>query len=118
MKVYYNGSCNICNIEISHYKKKLNKIDYIDISKEFDENTSHLTKAKLFRRMHIFYEGKLISGYESFLILWSKMKYWKLLSRILSLPILRQLWFLVYEAVAIILYLKNKSKLLFLDKHF
>ena len=111
MKVYYNGSCNICNAEINHYKKKLSKIEYIDISKKSDKYTSHLTKDMLFRRMHIFYEGRLISGSESFLILWSKIRYWKILSKILSLPILRQIWFLSYEIMAIALYLKNKSKL-------
>ncbi len=111
MKVYYNGSCSICNTEISHYKKKLSNIDYVDISKNFDKNISHLTKNKLYRRMHIFYEGKLISGSESFLILWSKIKYWKILSKILSLPILRQVWFIAYEAIAIILYVKNRSKI-------
>jgi predicted DCC family thiol-disulfide oxidoreductase YuxK len=111
MKVYYNGSCNICNAEINHYKKKLSNIDYVDISKNLDKNISHLTKKKLFRRMHIFNEGKLISGSESFLILWSKFKYWKILSKILCLPLLRQMWFLLYEVVAIVLYIKNRSKL-------
>ena len=33
MKVYFNGSCNICNAEISHYKKKTININYVDISK-------------------------------------------------------------------------------------
>ena len=111
MKVYYNGSCNICNAEINHYKKKLPKINYIDISKNRDENISHLTKDKLFRRIHIFYQGRLISGSDSFLIIWSKLKYWKILSKILGLPLLRQVWFLIYEVAAIILYYKNKSKI-------
>ena len=33
MKVYFNGSCNICNAEINHYKKKTCDINYVDISK-------------------------------------------------------------------------------------
>ncbi len=37
MKVYFNGSCNICNAEISHYKKKTCNINYVDISKNKDE---------------------------------------------------------------------------------
>ena len=36
MKVYFNGSCNICNAEINHYKKKTYDINYVDISKNKD----------------------------------------------------------------------------------
>ena len=52
MKVYFNGSCNICNAEISHYKKKTCNINYVDISKNKDEHINHLSKKDLFRRMH------------------------------------------------------------------
>ena len=44
MKVYFNGSCNICNAEISHYKKKTCDINYVDISKDRDEHINHLSK--------------------------------------------------------------------------
>ena len=44
MKVYFNGSCNICNAEISHYKKKTFNINYVDISKNKDEHINHLSK--------------------------------------------------------------------------
>ena len=110
MKVYYNGSCNICNAEISHYKKIKKDINYIDISKSMDKDVSHLSKKNLFRRMHVYDQGKLFIGSESFLVMWSQMKKWKLLSRILSLPLIRQVWFLIYEIAAIFLYWKNKSK--------
>ena len=73
MKVYYNGSCNICNAEISHYKKIKKNINYIDISKSMDKDISHLSKKNLFRRMHVYDQGKLFIGSESFLVLWEKM---------------------------------------------
>ena len=110
MKVYFNGSCNICNAEINHYKKIKNEIEYVDISEIKDEHVANLSKDKLFRRMHVYHQGILYSGSESFLVMWSQMKKWKLLSRILSLPLIRQVWFLIYEVAAIFLYLKNKSK--------
>ncbi|MDB2371117.1 DUF393 domain-containing protein [Alphaproteobacteria bacterium] len=110
MKVYFNGSCNICNAEINHYKKIKNEIEYVDISEIKDEHVANLSKDKLFRRMHVYYQGTLYSGSESFLIMWSQMKNWRILSRILSLPIMRQIWYLVYEIAAIFLYWKNKSK--------
>ena len=67
MKVYFNGSCNICNAEISHYKKKTFNINYVDISKNKDEHINHLSKKDLFRRMHVYHDGKIVSGSESFL---------------------------------------------------
>ena len=47
MKVYYNGSCNICNAEINQYKKIEKKIDYIDDSKFTDSNIEQLSKKNL-----------------------------------------------------------------------
>ena len=44
MKVYYNGSCNICNAEINHYKKTKNEISYVDISETKDEHVASLSK--------------------------------------------------------------------------
>tara|TARA_Y100000287_G_scaffold183459_1_gene182596 strand:+ start:8694 stop:9071 length:378 start_codon:yes stop_codon:yes gene_type:complete len=111
MKVYYNGSCNICNAEISHYKKIKKNINYIDISKSMDKDISHLSKKNLFRRMHVYDQGKLFIGSESFLVLWEKMPKLRYLAMFLKLPIFRQLWNIIYELAAIILYLKNKSKL-------
>ena len=59
MKVYYNGSCNICNTEISHYKKNNDHINFIDISESVDDHIKHLSKKQLFRRMHVYHEGKI-----------------------------------------------------------
>ena len=111
MKVYFNGSCNICNAEISHYKKKTCDINYVDISKDRDEHINHLSKKDLFRRMHVYHQGRLISGSESFLILWDTMPRWKYLSSFLKLPIFKQLWKITYETMALLLYYKNKSKI-------
>ena len=111
MKVYFNGSCNICNAEISHYKKKTCDINYVDISKDRDEHIHHLSKKDLFRRIHVYHQGRLISGSESFLILWDTMPRWKYLSSFLQLPIFKQLWKIAYETMALLLYYKNKSKI-------
>ena len=110
MKVYFNGSCNICNAEINHYKKKTYDINYVDISKNKDEHIKHLSKKDLFRRMHIYHDGKIISGSESFLVLWDTLPRWRYLSFFLKLPLLRQIWKIAYETLALLLYLKNKSK--------
>ena len=111
MKVYFNGACNICNAGISHYKKKTCDINYVDISKDRDEHIHHLSKKDLFRRMHVYHQGRLISGSESFLILWDTMPRWRYLSSFLKLPVFKQLWKIAYETMALLLYYKNKSKI-------
>ena len=110
MKVYFNGSCKICNAEINHYKKKTCDINYVDISKNKDEHIKHLSKKDLFRRMHVYHDGKIISGSESFLVLWETLPRWRYLSFFLKFPLLRQIWKIAYETLAFLLYLKNKSK--------
>ena len=110
MKVYFNGSCNICNAEISHYKKKTCNINYVDISKNKDEHINHLSKKDLFRRMHVYHDGKIFSGSESFLVLWDTIPRWRYLSLFLKLPLFRQLWKIAYEGLALLLYFKNKKK--------
>jgi|TARA_B100000787_G_scaffold161935_1_gene142177 predicted DCC family thiol-disulfide oxidoreductase YuxK len=107
MNVYYNGSCTICNTEIGHYKKKTHGIKYIDVSCFKDEHVAHLSKKDLYRRMHVYFNGELYSGSESFLILWSKMSNFIWLSKFLGLPILKQIWFIGYECLAFILFVKN-----------
>ena len=61
--------------------------------------------------MHLYPEGKILSGAESLLVLWAKLPKWRILSIILSWPILKQLWQIAYEFLAILLYLKNRSKI-------
>ncbi len=111
MKVYFNGSCNICNAEISHYKKKTFNINYVHISKNKDEHKKHPSKKDLIRRMHVYQDGKIFSGSESFLVLWDTIPRWRYLSLLLKLPLLRQLWKIAYEGLALLLYLKNKKKI-------
>ena len=109
MKVYYNGSCNICNAEINHYKKTKSEISYVDISQKKDEHVANLSKDKLFRRMHVYHQGTLYSGSESFLIMWSQMKKWRLFFMFLRLPLISYVWFFFFFLVAILLYWNNKS---------
>ena len=91
--------------------KKRPVISIILISqKKKDEHINHLSKKDLFRRMHVYHNGKLISGSESFLVLWDTMPKWRYLSSLLRIPILRQLWKIVYEVLALFLYIKNKSR--------
>jgi len=113
MKVYYNQKCNICNIEISHYRKKnLKYIDWIDINTP-SKDLELLGKShkEMMRRLHVISQGKIYSGASAFIILWKNMPRYRLLSQFLNLPIIFHIFTMFYEIIALILYFKNNKNL-------
>ena len=113
MKVYFNNSCKICKAEIDLYKKeKIKEIDWIDITNNnlAEKETSKNSK-ELLRRLHIKDGDKVIQGAEAFIILWKKMPKYKFLYNFFKLPVIFNIFSIVYEIVAFFLYLKNKKQL-------
>ena len=84
IKVFYDGSCNICKKEISFYSKidKNNSFKWINIhDKNGEINRTGLTKNELMSALHIQKKnGSIIKGVEAFKVLWSELKYFKILS--------------------------------------
>tara|TARA_B100000963_G_scaffold214593_1_gene187219 strand:- start:6472 stop:6819 length:348 start_codon:yes stop_codon:yes gene_type:complete len=113
MKVYFNNSCKICKAEIDLYKKeKIKEIDWIDITNnnQASKETSKSDK-ELLRRLHVIENERVIQGAEAFLVLWKKIPKYKFLYRFFKLPIIFNIFSLVYEIVAFFLYQKNKKQL-------
>ena len=113
MKVYFNNSCNICRAEINLYKKeRIEGIDWVDIihNKKPQEETKKEDKS-LLRRLHVKKDGKVYEGAEAFLLIWNKIPKYRLLFKVLSLPIIFNIFSIFYEIVAFFLYLKNKKQL-------
>ena len=113
MKVYFNNSCKICKAEIDLYKKeKIEEIDWIDITnnKLAEEETSKDSK-QLLRRLHVKDGEKILDGAAAFLLLWKKMPKYKFLYNFFKLPIIFNIFSLVYELIAFFLYIKNKKQL-------
>ncbi len=113
MKVYFNNSCKICKAEIDLYKKeKIDEIDWIDITdNELAEKETSKDSKQLLRRLHIKDEDKVVGGAEAFLLLWKKIPKYKFLYNFFKLPIIFNVFSIVYEIVAFFLYLKNKKQL-------
>tara|TARA_B100001063_G_scaffold232777_1_gene248280 strand:- start:33 stop:383 length:351 start_codon:yes stop_codon:yes gene_type:complete len=113
MKVYFNNSCKICKAEIDLYKKeKINKINWIDITN--NNNAKVETKKndkELLRRLHVEKDGKIFSGAEAFLLVWKNIPKYRFLYLIFKLPVIFQIFSLLYEVVAFFLYLKNKKQI-------
>ena len=113
MKVYFNNSCKICKAEIDLYKKeRIEEIDWVDITnnKLAEEETSKDSK-QLLRRLHVKDGEKILSGAAAFLLLWKKMPKYKFLYNFFKLPIIFNIFSLVYELIAFFLYIKNKKQL-------
>ena len=118
MKVYFNNSCKICKAEIDLYKKqRIDEIDWVDITdnKLAEKETSKDSK-QLLRRLHIKDGDKVLEGAEAFLLLWKKMPKYKFLYNFFKLPIIFNIFSVVYEIVAFFLYIKNRKQLKKLTK--
>ena len=113
IKVFFNNSCNICRLEINHYKKiSDSNLEWVDITN--NEEAIKLTsksQKELLRRIHVIDNGNVIGGAKAFVIIWSKIPKYKFLSKLFSIKIFFVIFHYLYEFVAYFLYLKNKKQL-------
>ena len=113
IKVYFNDSCNICRMEINHYKKIANSdLEWIDITNN-DEAIKITSKSQkeLLRRLHVINDGEVIGGAKAFIIIWSKIPKYKILSKIFSIKPLFIIFHYFYEIAAFFLFFKNRKQL-------
>ena len=86
VKVFFNNSCNICKLEIDHYKKISNNIsEWIDITNNDDAlRITSKSQKELLRRIHVINNGEVIAGAKAFLIIWSNIPKYKFFFKFLS----------------------------------
>ncbi len=113
IKVLFNDSCSICSKEINHYKSiESNGIKWIDINNlEISCKLSGRSHSELLRRLHVIKDGKVISGVRAFIEMWSYLPRYAWISKVVSIPGIYHLSVVLYEFIALILYLKNKHQL-------
>ena len=113
IRIYYNQKCTVCNIEISHYKKKnVSNLIWVDINSP-SEDLKLLGKShkEMMRRLHVV-DGKTIYSVAiAFIILCGHLPNYKLLSKILNFPIIFQVFNIFYEFIAFLLFIKNNRSL-------
>ncbi len=113
IKVFFNDSCNVCRLEINHYKKIADSnLEWIDITNN-DEALRLTSKSQeeLLRRLHVIEDGKVIGGAKAFIIIWSKIPKYNFLAKIFSIKPLFFLFHYAYEIIAYFLFLKNRNQL-------
>ena len=113
IKVFFNNSCNICRMEINHYKKISDgNLEWVDITNNNEAlKLTSKTPTQLLRRLHVISDGEVIQGAKAFIIIWSKIPKYRILSKIFSFRPLFLLFHYLYEIVAYFLFLKNKHQL-------
>ena len=113
MEVYFNNSCKICKAEIDLYKKeKVKQINWIDITdNQSARSDTNKNSKELLRRLHVKKDGKIFSGAEAFLLVWKSIPKYKFLYNFFKLPIIFNLFSIVYEIIAFFLYIKNRKQI-------
>ena len=113
IKVFFNNSCNVCRLEINHYKKiSGSNLEWVDITNNQEAiNLTSKSQAELLRRLHVIDNGQVIGGAKAFIIIWSKIPKYNFLAKIFSIKPIFFLFHYGYEIVAYFLFLKNKNQL-------
>ena len=102
--VFYDGKCGLCSKEINHYKTIANpkKFTWLDVAnnpnylKSIDVNLSDALM-----QLHVLdNENNIHVGVDAFIIIWSNLKFWCILSFIVRLPIIKQIANLLYKKFA------------------
>lgn len=101
--IYYNGECPICRTEMEHYASvcatPLPELRFIDSTRApNDLATCGLRREHLERRVYIRDgKGQILSGMPAIVALWSRMPGYLWLSRLFSLPLIRQAAVVLYD---------------------
>lgn len=113
-KIFFDGNCVICDMEIAHYKRVLPEaFELVDISsKTFDAAKFNLTPKDVETNMHVLTpEGDLKIGVEAFAHIWSRIPRYQWASRVVALPVVSLLARLGYKSFTIVRpYLPKKNR--------
>jgi predicted DCC family thiol-disulfide oxidoreductase YuxK len=91
--VFYDGKCGLCRREIDHYRRVAPEAVFLWV--DITINAADLEKlgvsyADGLKQLHARdSEGKIHTGVDAFILLWQQMPRWRLLARIIALPIIR-----------------------------
>ena len=97
LEVLYNSECPICDKEIKHYEKKSSgKILYTPISPA-SLGSWGISEGQAAEKLHARLDGKTMVGVDAFLEIWSRLPYYRVLSRIVKIPPIKFVANIVYS---------------------
>ena len=91
IRVYFDGKCSLCKKEIAYYKSiaPINTFVWKDIATEPKHlKEINVSQSIALKRLHVLDDrNKLIVGFNAFIVIWRKMRWWKLIAMLASLPL-------------------------------
>jgi predicted DCC family thiol-disulfide oxidoreductase YuxK len=104
LTVLYDGACPLCRREIGVYRDlvPMQPVDYVDVTDPSSNMAAQLpeglTREQLLARFHVrLGDGRIESGAQAFIELWSRLPYWRWLARLGRLPGVTPLLELAYR---------------------
>ena len=102
LRVLYNGSCPICSKEIEHYQRYSEgeglPIAYDDLMTEARESWT-IDEDSAAKALRVRRGDQVLVGVDAFLALWEAMPRYRLLARLVRLPVIFTLARWVYDGV-------------------
>lgn len=89
LTVYHDGSCPLCRLEISHYRRQrgAERIRFVDVTDCSFELGPDLPRDKAMGRFHArLPTGELQSGAAAFVEIWKLLPRWRLAAMLARLP--------------------------------
>lgn len=106
IKVYYDGLCKVCSLEMDHYKKQpqANLIQFIDIcQKSFDAKAEGLDPFEVHKVMHVRrQDGTLATKVDAFIEIWKTLPRYKSWAKWAESPFIRKnldLGYIIFAAL-------------------
>jgi predicted DCC family thiol-disulfide oxidoreductase YuxK len=90
-KIFFDGNCIVCDMEISHYKRKAPDLfELVDISGEnFKASDYGLDPKAVEKDMHVFTpEGELRIGVDAFAHIWTRIQKYSWAAAIIQKPVI------------------------------
>ena len=114
IKVFFDGNCNLCSREIKFYQKISpdNLFEWKNLynMSEKDFKFENLKFYQCLKFLHVKDENDdLKVGVDAFITIWKKLKYWNILARIISYPLIKQFANFLYYIFAVIRFSRLKQ---------
>ncbi|MEP2439153.1 MAG: DUF393 domain-containing protein [Roseibium sp.] len=104
LTVYYDGKCGLCAREIAFFQKRKASapIRWNDVARAPETLAgSGLSEAEALMFMRVAdNKGQIHSGIDAFIVLWGQFSGWRLLARLLRIPLLYALPSRLYRVFA------------------
>ncbi len=111
-RVLYNHTCPVCRFEIDAYRKRA-IMDGLPLQFDTLDQAARwgISPDQAARRLHVFHNGKLLSGIPAFRALWGEIPHLRWLARLTGRPFIGAAAVTLYDSLlAPVLYQMHKRR--------